>query len=104
VSIEQHVEWISDLLAYAEQHQIATVEATPEAENAWVDHVNQLAAATLYPEANSWYLGANVPGKPRVFMPYPGGLRAYRRKCTEVASAGYTGFVLVSAADVVPSR
>ena len=94
VSLEQHVEWLGDLVHHAWEHGIATIEATLDAENAWVDHVNELANATLYPQANSWYLGANVPGKPRVFMPYPGGLRAYRRKCSEVAAAGYEGFDL----------
>lgn len=96
VSIEQHVEWLGDLVAYAAEHGVALLEASTEAEDAWVDHVNEIAAATLYPQANSWYLGANVPGKPRVFMPYPGGLRAYRRKCAEVAEAGYQGFHLTA--------
>lgn len=94
VSIEQHVEWLGDLAEYLRHHGFATVEASVAAEDAWVDHVNEVAAATLYPQANSWYLGANVPGKPRVFMPYPGGLRAYRRKCAEVAAGGYDGFLL----------
>ena len=95
-SIEQHVEWLTDLVASMRSHDVTSVEATLEAEDAWVDHVNEIADLTLYPQANSWYLGANVPGKPRVFMPYPGGLRAYRRKCNEVAEAGYEGFVLTS--------
>jgi cation diffusion facilitator CzcD-associated flavoprotein CzcO len=94
VSIEQHVEWLGDLVSHMVQDGIHTVEATQAAEDAWVDHVNETANATLYPQANSWYLGANVPGKPRVFMPYTGGLRAYRRKCAEVAAAGYDGFLL----------
>ena len=96
VSIEQHVEWLGDLVEHLREKGLATAEATLEAENDWVEHVNEIASATLYPEANSWYLGANVPGKPRVFMPYPGGLRAYRRKCTEVAEQDYAGFQLTA--------
>jgi cyclohexanone monooxygenase len=57
-----------------------------------VDHVNEVGALTLYPRANSWYMGANVPGKPRVFMPYIGGVGAYRQICNEVAAKGYEGF------------
>ena len=94
VSIEQHVEWISDLLEYSRERDIATIEADAEAETEWVAHVNEIAQATLFPLADSWYLGANIPGKPRVFMPYAGGVNLYREKCIEVASEGYTGFVL----------
>ncbi len=94
VSIEQHVEWTSDLLEYSRERDIATIEADAEAEAEWVAHVNDIAQATLFPLADSWYLGANIPGKPRVFMPYAGGVNLYREKCIEVASEGYTGFVL----------
>ena len=94
VSIEQHVDWVADAIAHLERNGLRTMEATVEAQDAWVDHVNQVAAATLYPTANSWYMGANVPGKPRVFMPYAGGVGAYRRKCDEVAARGYEGFTL----------
>ena len=80
VSIEQHVEWISDCLEYLRDHEVATIEATVDAEDAWVDHVNQVASFTLYPQANSWYIGANIPGKPRVFMPYIGGVNLYARE------------------------
>lgn len=104
VSIEQHVEWLGDLVSHAVAAGVRTVEASPPAQDAWVAHVNEIADATLYPQANSWYLGANVPGKPRVFMPYPGGLRAYRRKCAEVAAAGYEGFVLTTAAPLALSE
>ena len=86
VSIEQHVDWIADCLAYLRQHGLATIEPTVDAENAWVAHVNEVADSTLYPRANSWYMGANIPGKPRVFMPYVGGLGVYRQKCDEVAA------------------
>ncbi|MCD9623649.1 flavin-containing monooxygenase [Rhabdothermincola salaria] len=94
VSIEQHVEWISDCIAHLQTAGMATIEADPDAEDAWVEHVNELAGYTLYPEGNSWYLGANVPGKPRVFMPYLGGVAGYRQRCEAVASDGYVGFTL----------
>ncbi len=78
MAIEQHVDWIADAIAYVDDHSYDVIEPTPEAENAWVDHVNALADATLFGLANSWYMGANIPGKPRVFLPYVGGLGAYR--------------------------
>jgi|SRR5579872_1028527 len=93
-SIEQHVDWIADFLMYSRRHQFGEIEATADAERAWVAHVNALANATLFPLANSWYLGANVPGKPRVFMPYIGGVKLYREKCDVVAARGYAGFTL----------
>ena len=94
MSIEQHVEWISDCLHDLGERQVTTIEATPEAEAEWVAHVNEVAAGTLYLQANSWYLGANVPGKPRVFMPYVGGAGTYREKCDAVAANDYEGFRL----------
>jgi cation diffusion facilitator CzcD-associated flavoprotein CzcO len=94
ISIEQHVDWIADTMAYLQKHRIDTLEATHEAEDAWVAHVNEVADRTLYPLANSWYLGANIPGKPRVFMPYVGGVGAYAEKCREVVMNGYEGFSL----------
>jgi cyclohexanone monooxygenase len=78
-------------------HGHAVIEPTLEAEDAWVEHVNVVAHYTLYPKANSWYLGANVPGKPRVFIAYVGGVGAYRQKCNEIAANGYEGFVFQSA-------
>ena len=96
VSIEQHVEWISDLVDHMLEHGVEVAEADADAEADWVDHVNDAASKTLYPLADSWYLGANIPGKPRVFMPYTGGVGNYRKKCDEVAEAGYEGFVLHS--------
>jgi cyclohexanone monooxygenase len=92
VSIEQHVDWISDCLASMRKRGAGTIEATRAAEDKWVDHVNEVASATLYPQANSWYMGANVPGKPRIFMPYIGGVGVYRKICDEVAAKGYEGF------------
>jgi cyclohexanone monooxygenase len=94
VSIEQHVDWIADCLVHLRGQQRQRIEATVEAEEAWVQHVNEVGHMTLYPLAKSWYMGANVPGKPRIFMPYIGGVGVYRQKCDEVAAAGYTGFTL----------
>ncbi|MDQ0691424.1 NAD(P)/FAD-dependent oxidoreductase [Arthrobacter sp. W4I7] len=91
-AIEQHVEWITDYLNYLRDHDIPVTEPTMEAEDEWVDHVNALADATIYTKAASWYLGANIPGKPRVFMPYPGGHVTYRKKCDQVAADDYEGF------------
>ena len=93
-TIEQHVDWIADCLGYLRARNIDSIEATQSAEDRWVAHVNEVAHTTLYPQANSWYMGANVPGKPRVFMPYIGGIPAYRRVCDEVATNGYEGFAL----------
>jgi cyclohexanone monooxygenase len=92
VSIEQHVDWIADCLIHLRERGLASIEATPVAQDAWVAHVNALGAMTLYPRAKSWYMGANVPGKPRVFMPYVGGVGIYRQKCEDVAAKGYAGF------------
>jgi cation diffusion facilitator CzcD-associated flavoprotein CzcO len=95
VAIEQHVEWITDLIAHMRAHGIERAEATPEATDRWVAHVSEAANATLLPQAeSSWYLGANVPGKPRVFMPYAGGMARYAQICRDIAQAGYEGFVL----------
>ena len=97
VSIEQHVDWISGLLGTMASRGTATVEATPGAEENWVRHVNEVAHKTLYPQANSWYMGVNVPGKPQVFMPYIGGVGAYRELCDDIARKGYEGFLLAPA-------
>jgi cyclohexanone monooxygenase len=94
VSIEQHVDWIADCLAHMRDRGFDTIEATGNAEDKWVAHVNEVAQATLYPQANSWYMGANIPGKPRIFMPYIGGVGAYRQICNDVAARGYEGFAM----------
>jgi cation diffusion facilitator CzcD-associated flavoprotein CzcO len=94
VSIEQHVDFVAECVNYLREHDKAVIEPTLEAEDAWVEHVNEAGDATLYPQANSWYMGANVPGKPRVFMPYIGGVGVYREKCEEVVANGYEGFEL----------
>ena len=100
VSIEQHVDWITDCLVAMKSRGMATIETTPDAEVAWVAHGNVVAHKTLYPQANSWYMGANIPGKPRVFMPYIGGVDVYRDKCDEVAVRGYEGFRISQPAKV----
>jgi cyclohexanone monooxygenase len=92
-SIEQHVNWIAQCIDDLRARNLACIEVTPAAEDAWVAHVNEVANMTLYPTCNSWYLGANVPGKPRVFMPYL-GYPPYVEKCNEVVAKGYEGFEL----------
>jgi cation diffusion facilitator CzcD-associated flavoprotein CzcO len=95
VAIEQHVEWITDCIAHMREHGLTRIEPTPEAVESWVAKVNAAADATLLPQAkHSWYLGANIPGKPRVFMPYAGGMAKYRKICAEVAAKDYEGFRL----------
>ena len=96
VSIEQHVEWISDCLSYVRDHGADVIEATEAATEAWTEHVQEVAHKTLYPKAASWYMGANIPGKPRLFLPYIGGVGNYRHKCDQVTADGYEGFTLSS--------
>ncbi len=95
VSIEQHVDWISDCVQFLRANRKRTIEATEEAEIEWVGHVNAVADSTIYPTCNSWYLGANVPGKTRMFMPLL-GFPPYVQKCNEVKARGYEGFALES--------
>jgi cyclohexanone monooxygenase len=97
VSIEQHVDWIADCIAFMHNRRLDVMEANREAEDKWVVHVNEVAYATLYPQANSWYMGANIPGKPRIFMPYIGGVGVYRQICNVVAAKGYEGFAMTAA-------
>ncbi|HET6810865.1 MAG TPA: NAD(P)/FAD-dependent oxidoreductase [Acidimicrobiales bacterium] len=96
VSIEQHVEWISDCLDHLRAHDRRSIEASPEAQEAWIDHAASLVSGLVRASdaCNSWYVGANVPGKRRIHMPYIGGMPAYRQRCEEVVAAGYEGFVL----------
>ena len=94
VSIEQHVDWIVDCIAYMRGSGFARIEPLSEAQDAWVTHVNEVANASLCSKIDSWYIGANIPGKPRVFMPYIGGLPEYAQKCDEVVENGYEGFTL----------
>ena len=93
-SIQQHVEWIADCINWMSKNGYTRIEAEDNAENDWVNHVNEVAEGTIYPSCNSWYLGANIPGKTRQFMPYIGGYPYYVKKCNEVASRGYDGFSL----------
>jgi cyclohexanone monooxygenase len=92
-SIEQHVEWIRDCLVSMRASGKRRIEATESAQDAWVDYVNMVADMTLFPTCNSWYLGANVPGKTRVFMPLP-GFPPYEEQCNAVAANNYEGFAL----------
>lgn len=96
VSIEQHVDWISDCINYLDQRDARTIEPSIEAEDAWVRHVFEVADGTMLTaeSCNSWYLGANIPGKPRIFMPYVAGVGAYRQHCEAVAADGYRGFAI----------
>ena len=95
-ALEQHVEWISDCIVYLRTNKIRTIEALPGAQQEWIDHATSLVAATVlvHPSCNSWYNGGNVPGKKRMYMGYTGGIPEYRRRCDEIATAGYTGFKL----------
>jgi len=95
VAIEQHADWIADCIRHMRDHGIERIEARADAVDKWVAEVNEMADKTVFPLAkHSWYLGANIPGKPRVFMPYAGGMVRYRKICTDVAARGYEGFVL----------
>lgn len=96
VSIEQHVDWLTRCILFMGEHRYEAIDATTEAEDQWVRHVEELANQTLYPLATSWYMGANIPGKPRVFMSYVGGVDAYRQACDEIAAAGYRGFTFTA--------
>jgi cation diffusion facilitator CzcD-associated flavoprotein CzcO len=95
VSIEQHVEWITECIAHMRRNKLTTIEATAEAQDAWGTHVSEIVNGTLLPGTNSWYMGANIAGKARRFLPYlgPEGVGGYRRKCAEIAEKGYEGFV-----------
>ncbi len=94
---EAHIDWIADAIGFLDDHGYAALEATPESVDNWIAECNRRAEATLFPRANSWYMGANVPGKPRVFMLFIGGFAAYLDICAEVAAAGYKGFQLIGA-------
>ena len=94
VAIEQHVDWIARCLQFMQQQHKEVAEANGDAENNWVQHVNEVADKTLFPTTASWYTGANVPGKPRVFLPYVGGLGTYTEICDKVAADGYKGILM----------
>ena len=102
VSIEQHVDWIGACMAHLRDEGKASIEASQEAEDAWVKHNIEVGDTTLYPLANSWYMGSNVPGKPRVLMPYIGGVGVYRQECDEIVADNYRGFVMRDARQPSP--
>jgi cation diffusion facilitator CzcD-associated flavoprotein CzcO len=95
-ALEQHVEWIGDCIAYLRAHDYRTIEALPEDQREWIEHTTSLVAPTVlvHPTCNSWYNGGNMPGKKRMYMGYTAGIPEYRRRCDEIAAAGYTGFKL----------
>lgn len=104
VGVEQHVDWIARCLDDLRREGLATIEPSLQAQTRWVQHVNEAADKTLLPMAQSWFIGANIPGKPRVFMPYVSKIGLYRAECDRVAAQGYEGFVRTSASQVqVPS-
>jgi hypothetical protein len=95
-ALEQHVEWIGDCIADLKAKGVRTIEAQPSAQRDWIEHTTELVAPTVlvHPSCNSWYNGANVPGKKRMYMGYVGGIPEYRRRCDEIAATGYAGFDL----------
>jgi cyclohexanone monooxygenase len=93
-SIEQHADWIVDCMAHMRDVGAESLEPTLEVQDAWVDHVNEVSKISLRSTCSSWYVGANIPGRPRVFMPYIGGFPIYVQKCNEVQTNGYEGFVI----------
>ncbi len=96
VAIEQHVNWIGECIGYVRANDVFTIEPHPASEQQWIAHVNDVAEGTMFtaPTCNSWYLGANISGKPRIFMPYVGGYPRYRERCEQEAAGGYPGFRL----------
>ena len=100
VSIEQHVDWITDCVLHLRAAGHTAIEATAAAQDGWVQHVAEVGAHTLFPTAESWYMGSNVPGKPRVFYAYIGGVGLYRKTCDQIAARGYEGFTLTGTAAV----
>jgi cyclohexanone monooxygenase len=103
VSIEQHVEFISRIIGDMRDRGAETVEAAPDAEEAWVAHNQELAEGTLFPTADTWYMGANIPGKPRVFMPNLDFVGPYRAKCDAIAANDYEGFVFSRSGERAPA-
>ena len=97
LAAEQHVDWIADAINHLDSAGIDTIEPGAEAVDNWLEECSRRASATLFPSANSWYMGANIPGKPRIFMPFIGGFGVYSDICADVAAAGYRGFELNSA-------
>ncbi|MEL0020522.1 MAG: hypothetical protein VW709_11670, partial [Rickettsiales bacterium] len=98
-SIEQHADWMVDCMSHMRDIGAETIEPTQKYEDDWVEHVNEVAAISLRSTCSSWYVGANIPGRPRVFMPYIGGFPIYVQKCNEVMTNGYEGFSFEAGAD-----
>jgi cyclohexanone monooxygenase len=92
-SIEQHADWMADCIAHCRAIGAETIEPLPQYESDWVAHVNEVSEVSLRSTCSSWYVGANVPGRPRVFMPYIGGFPIYVQKCNAVMTEGYDGFI-----------
>jgi cation diffusion facilitator CzcD-associated flavoprotein CzcO len=95
-AMEQHIEWITDCICYLRANGYRSIEADVDAQREWIEHATSLVAPTVltHPSCNSWYNGANVPGKKRMYMGYTGGIPEYRRRCDEIAAAGYLGFTV----------
>jgi hypothetical protein len=94
---ERQVDWVTAVIADLDRGGYASIDTTQEAEQAWGAEMAEMAGKTLYQHANSWYVGANIPGKPRYFMIYIGGFDQYARRCAEQVDRGYEGFVLTPA-------
>lgn len=103
LAIEDHVDFVTDAIAHLNEHELAVIEPQLSAEQEWVAHANEVAAATLIPGTDSWYMGANIPGKPRTCMVYLGGAPKYRRICQEIIDGGYHGYELTPAKDYATS-
>ena len=93
-AIEQHVDWMAGCIAHLRDIGAATIEPVPASEDEWVEHVNDVSTVSLRSTCSSWYVGTNIPGRPRVFMPYIGGFPVYVQKCNEVMTDGFSGFAL----------
>jgi cyclohexanone monooxygenase len=102
--VEQHVDWIATCMEYMRERALEFVEANEDAEDQWVAHSTEVANATLYPQTNSWYVGANIPGKPRRFSVYLGGFSSYREHCDLIAERGYQGFAFEPSARAAEER
>ena len=104
VSIEQHVDWVFDMLQHASGAGVMEIEATHAAEDAWTRHASEVAGKSLFARSETQYVGANIPGKPRVYLAYLGGVGVYRKTCDTIRDNGYEGFVLKTPAGVLPGR
>jgi cyclohexanone monooxygenase len=96
-AIEQHVDWMVDCMAHMRDIGAQTIEPIQHYEDEWIEHVNEVSKVSLRSTCSSWYVGANIPGRPRVFMPYIGGFPVYVQKCNEVMTNGFEGFIVAGA-------